>query len=70
MDAPPTAAATHVAEWMLEAALGTTSAADAFAGMAARLRHQGVQIDRALEVRDAAVIVAAVQSHATARKVR
>ena len=47
MDAPPTAAATHVAEWMLEAALGTTSAADAFAGMAARLRHQGVQIDRA-----------------------
>ena len=47
MDAPPTAAATHVAEWMLEAALGTTSAADAFAGMAERLRHQGVQIDRA-----------------------
>ncbi len=47
MDAPPTAAATHVAEWMLEAALGTTSAADAFAGMVERLRHQGVQIDRA-----------------------
>jgi len=47
MDAPPTAAATHVAEWMLEAALGTTSAPDAFAGMVERLRHQGVQIDRA-----------------------
>lgn len=47
MDAPPTAAATHVAEWMLEAALGTTSAADAFSGMVQRLRHQGLQIDRA-----------------------
>lgn len=47
MDAAPTAAATHVAEWMLEAALGTTSAPDAFAGMLERLRHQGLQIDRA-----------------------
>lgn len=47
MDAPPTAAATHVAEWMLEAALGTTSAPDAFAGMLERLRHAGLQVDRA-----------------------
>ena len=47
MDAPPTAAATHVAEWMLEAALATTSAPDAFAGMLERLRQQGLQIDRA-----------------------
>ncbi len=51
MDAAPpiaaTAAATHVAEWMLETALGTTSAPDAFAGMIERLRQQGLQIDRA-----------------------
>ncbi|MEM7270072.1 MAG: adenylate/guanylate cyclase domain-containing protein [Pseudomonadota bacterium] len=43
----PAAAATHVAEWMLEAALGTTKASEAFAGMVERLRAQGVQIDRA-----------------------
>jgi len=47
MNAPPTAAATYVAKWMLEAALGTTSAPDAFTGMVERLRHQGVQLDRA-----------------------
>ena len=43
----PSPAATHAAEWMLEAALGTIAAPDAFEGMILRLREQGVQIDRA-----------------------
>ena len=43
----PSTGATHVADWMLEAALGTTSVAEAFEGMVLRLREEGVQIDRA-----------------------
>ncbi|MEM7524524.1 MAG: adenylate/guanylate cyclase domain-containing protein [Pseudomonadota bacterium] len=47
MSGTPTAAAAHIVDWMIEAALGSTSAPDALDGLVQRLRAEGVQIDRA-----------------------
>ncbi|MEM8753602.1 MAG: adenylate/guanylate cyclase domain-containing protein [Pseudomonadota bacterium] len=46
MSGVPSAAAARIADWMVECALGSATAAEAFGGLCERLRDEGVQVDR------------------------
>lgn len=46
MPANPTAAAAHIASWLIESALGSTTGEEALDGLVLRLRAEGIAIDR------------------------
>ncbi|MEM7546066.1 MAG: adenylate/guanylate cyclase domain-containing protein [Pseudomonadota bacterium] len=46
MGGTPSAAASHIVEWMVDQALATTTVPDAFKGLIDHLRNEGIAVDR------------------------